>query len=127
MQQENRIRPILKAQLTKLFKKGRIKMFRILIQDEKDRQKWNYLKIKKEDTETKTEEIEDPDTNEIKTVTTEIGLGTYSSVIYEEADPVEYEKKCVELLKTYNLSQLNFVDLKEYGVDFLWDLDEINS
>lgn len=43
------------------------------------------------------------------------------------SDPVEYEKKCVELLKTYNLSQLNFVDLKEYGVDFLWDLDEINS
>ena len=53
--------------------------------------------------ETKTEEIEDSDTHEMKTVSTEIGLGTYSSVIYEESDPVEYEKKCVELLKTYNL------------------------
>lgn len=98
-------------------------MFRILIQDEKDKQKWNYLKIKKEDTETKTEEVEYPDTHEMKTVSTEVGLGTYSSVIYEESDPTEYEKKCVKLLKTYNLSQLNFVDVKEYGVDFLWDLD----
>ena len=76
-------------------------MFKILIQDEKDKQKWSYLKIKKEDTEVKIEEIEDPDTHEMKTVTTEVGLGTYSSVIYEESDPVEYEKKCVELLRIW--------------------------
>lgn len=100
-------------------------MLSVLIQDEKDKQKWNFLKIKKEDTETKTEEVEDPDTHEIKNVYTEIGLGTYSSVIFEESDPVEYEKKCVGLLKTYNLSQLKFVDVKEYGVDLLWDLDKI--
>ena len=100
-------------------------MLSVLIQDEKDKQKQNFLKIKKEDTETKTEEVEDPDTHEIKNVYTEIGLGTYSSVIFEESDPVEYEKKCVELLKTYNLSQLKFVDVKEYGVDLLWDLDKI--
>ena len=99
-------------------------MLGVLIQDEKDKQKWSFLKIRKEDTETKTEEVEDPDTHELKTVTTEVGLGTYSSVIYEEDDPVEYEKKCVELLKTYNLSQLKFVDVKEYGVDILWDLDK---
>lgn len=84
-----------------------------------------FFKDKKEDTETRTEEVEDPDTHEIKNVYTEIGLGTYSSVIFEESDPVEYEKKCVELLKTYNLSQLKFVDVKEYGVDLLWDLDKI--
>lgn len=99
-------------------------MFRILIQDEKDKQKWNYLKIKKEDTKIVTEEVEDPDTHEMKTVSTEVGLGTYSSAIYEESDPTEYEKKCIELLRTYSLSQLNFVDVKEYGVDFLWDLDK---
>ena len=99
-------------------------MLGVLIQDEKDKQKWSFLKIRKEDTETKTEEVEDPDTHELKTVTTEVGLGTYSSVIYEEDDPVEYEKKCVELLKTYNLSPLKFVDVKEYGVDILWDLDK---
>lgn len=122
MQPENKMPRTLKVLLKKLFKEGD-KMLRILIQDEKDKQKWSYLKVKREDTETKTEEVEDPDTHEIKTVTTEVGLGTYSSVIYEESDPVEYEKKCVELLKTYNLSQLNFVDVKEYGVDFLWDLD----
>lgn len=57
-------------------------MLSVLIQDEKDKQKWNFLKIKKEDTETRTEEVEDPDTHEIKNVYTEIGLGTYSSVIY---------------------------------------------
>lgn len=98
-------------------------MLSILIQDEKDKQKWSFLKVKREDTETKTEEIEDPDTKEIKTVSTEVGLGTYSSVVYSESDPKEYEKMCVDLLKTYNLSQLKFVEVKEYGVDFLWDLD----
>lgn len=50
----------------------------------------------------------------MKAVSTEVGLGSYSSVIYEESDPTEYEKKCVELLKTYNLSQLNFVDVKVF-------------
>jgi hypothetical protein len=108
--------------LKKLFKEGD-KMLRILIQDEKDKQKWSYLKVKREDTETKTEEVEDPDTHEIKTVTTEVGLGTYSSVIYEESNPAEFEKRCIELLKTYNRSQLDFVDRKEYGIDLLWDLD----
>lgn len=68
-------------------------MLCVLIQDEKDKQKWNFLKIKKENTETKIEEVEDPDTNEIKNIYTEVGLGTYSSVIFEESDPVEYEKK----------------------------------
>ena len=84
-------------------------MFRILIQDEKDRQKWNYLKVKKEDTETKTEEIEDPDTHEIKTVTTEVGLGTYSSVIYEESDPVEYEKKCIIAKDKNKITSINLI------------------
>lgn len=98
-------------------------MLSVLIQDEKDKQKWNFLKVKKEDTETKIEEVEDPDTHEIKSISTEVRLGTYSTVIYETSDPVEYEKKCVELLRTYNLSQLKFVDVKEYGVDILWDLD----
>lgn len=122
MKQGNRIQQILKVLLKKLFKEGD-KMLRILIQDEKDKQKWSYLKVKREDTETKTEEVEDPDTHEIKTVTTEVGLGTYSSVIYEESNPAEFEKRCIELLKTYNRSQLDFVDRKEYGIDLLWDLD----
>lgn len=99
-------------------------MLSVLIQDEKDKQRWKFLRIKKEDTETKNEEVEIPDTSEIKNVSTEVGLGTYSNVIYEESDPVEYEKMCVNLLKTYNLSQLKFVEVKEYGVDLLWDLDK---
>ena len=122
MQPENKMPRTLKVLLKKLFKEGD-KMLRILIQDEKDKQKWSYLKVKREDTETKTEEVEDPDTHEIKTVTTEVGLGTYSSVIYEESNPAEFEKRCIELLKTYNRSQLDFVDRKEYGIDLLWDLD----
>ena len=123
MQPENKMPRTLKVLLKKLFKEGD-KMLRILIQDEKDKQKWSYLKVKREDTETKTEEVEDPDTHEIKTVTTEVGLGTYSSVIYEESNPAEFEKRCIELLKTYNRSQLDFVDRKEYGIDLLWDLDK---
>lgn len=122
MQPENKMPRTLKVLLKKLFKEGD-KMLRILIQDEKDKQKWSYLKVKREDTETKTEEVEDPDTHEIKTVTTEVGLGTYSSVIYEESNPAEFEKRCIELLKTYNRPQLDFVDRKEYGIDLLWDLD----
>lgn len=100
-------------------------MLSILIQDEKDKQRWKFLRIKKEDTETKKEEVEIPNTSEIKDVSTEVDLGTYSNVIYEESDPVEYEKMCVNLLKTYNLSQLKFVEVMEYGVDFLWDLDRV--
>ena len=101
-------------------------MLCVLIQDEKNKQKYNFLKIRKEDTKIKIEKVKDPDTYKMKSVSTEIGLGVYSSVIYEESDSVEHEKNCVEFLKTYNLSQLKFVDVKEYGIDFLWDLDNVN-
>lgn len=99
-------------------------MFQILIQDEKDKAKYSFLKVKKEDTKIEYEEVEDTSTGEIKKVEKVVGLGTYSSVIYEETDPVAFEKKCTELLQTYSRSQLKFADIKEYAVDFIWDLDE---
>lgn len=99
-------------------------MFSVLIQDEKDKQKWSFLKIRKEDVKIETEEITDEETGEVKTVEKEVGLGTYTNVTYEESNPEEFEKKCAELLRTYNRSQLKFVDVKDYELDLVWDLDQ---
>ena len=98
-------------------------MYSVMIRDNKDHSVYRFLQVKEEIMEEVSKEVEDPDTHEIKTVTTEVGLGTYSSVIYEESNPAEFEKRCIELLKTYKRSQLDFVDRKEYGIDLLWDLD----
>ena len=47
--------------------------------------------------------------------------GQFENVIYEEEDKDKFEEKCTELLKTYNLSELRFIDNLQYGVDLIWE------
>lgn len=66
------------------------------------------------------EKVDDGSGNLIdKTIYTH--TGQFESVIYEEEDKDKFEEKCTELLKTYNLSELRFIDNLQYGVDLVWE------
>lgn len=94
-------------------------MYAILIQDKKMNGHFSFLQVKKEIMKETTEKVEDESGNLIdKVVYTP--TGQYENVIYEEEDKDKFEEKCTELLSTYNLSELRFIDNLQYGVDLVW-------
>ncbi len=102
-------------------------MFSVLIRDKKDKSIYRFLQIKEEIMEERTNEVEDPDTHEIRTETELVGTGQFHTVNYKESDKDKFEEKCIELLNTYNRTEIVPVSLEEYDVDLLWNSDKINS
>lgn len=99
--------------------------YSVLIQDKKDKSVYRFLQIKEEIMEEVSKEIEDPDTHEVRTETELIGTGKFSTVKYKESDKDKFEKKVIELLNTYNRTEIVPVSLEEYDVDLLWNSDNV--
>ena len=99
--------------------------YSVLIQDKKDKSVYHFLQVKEEIMEEVSREIEDPDTHEVRTETELIGTGKFSTVKYKESDKDKFEKKVIELLNTYNRTEIVPVSLEEYDVDLLWDSDNV--
>lgn len=99
-------------------------MFSVMIQDKKDKSIYRFLQVKEEVFEEVSKEVEDPDTHEVRTETELVGTGKFQTVKYREKDKDKFEKKCVELLSTYNRSEIVPVYLEEYDVDLLWESDK---
>ena len=93
--------------------------YSVLIQDKKDKSVYRFLQVKEEIMEEVSKEIEDPDTHEVRTETELIGTGKFSTVKYKESDKDKFEKKVIELLNTYNRTEIVPVSLEEYDVDLL--------
>lgn len=94
-------------------------MYKILIKDKKTPQ-YSFLKVKKEIMKETIEKVDDGSGNMIDK-TTYTPTGQFEEVIFSESDKDKFEQKCCELLKTYNLNELKFVDDLEYGVDLIWN------
>ena len=99
--------------------------YSVLIQDKKDKSVYRFLQVKEEIMEEVSKEIEDPDTHEVRTETELIGTGKFSTVKYKESDKDKFEKKVIELLNTYNRTEIFPVSLEEYDVDLLWNYDNV--
>lgn len=99
--------------------------YSVLIQDKKDKSVYRFLQVKEEIMEEVSKEIEDPDTHEVRTETELIGTGKFSTVKYKESDKDKFEKKVIELLNTYNRTEIVPVSLEEYDVDLLWNSDNV--
>lgn len=97
--------------------------YSVLIQDKKDKSVYRFLQVKEEIMEEVSKEIEDPDTHEVRIETELIGTGKFSTVKYKESDKDKFEKKVIDLLNTYNRTEIVPVSLEEYDVDLLWDSD----
>lgn len=94
--------------------------YSVLIQDKKDKSVYKFLQVKEEIMEEVSKEIEDPDTHEVRTEIELVG-----SVKYKESEKDKFEKKVIELLNTYNRTEIVPVSLEEYDVDLLWNSDNI--
>lgn len=99
--------------------------YSVLIQDKKDKSVYRFLQVKEEIMEEMSKEIEDPDTHEVRTETELVGTGKFSIVKYKESNKDKFEKKVIELLNTYNRTEIVPVSLEEYDVDLLWDSDNV--
>lgn len=97
--------------------------YSILIRDKKDKSIYRFLQIKEEIMEEVPKEVEDPDTHEVRIETELVGTGKFQTVNYKESDKDKFETKCIELLNTYNRTEIVPVTLEEYDVDLLWNSD----
>ena len=94
-------------------------MYSILIRDKRDKSIYRFLQIKEEILEEVPKEVEDPDTHEVRTETELVGTGKFQTVSYKESDKEKFEEKCIDLLNTYNRTEIVPVSLEEYDVDLL--------
>lgn len=97
--------------------------YSILIRDKKDKTIYKFLQTKEEIMEEVSKEVEDPDTHEVRIETELVGSGKFQTVSFRESDKDKFEKKCIELLNTYNRTEIVPVALEEYDVDLLWNSD----
>lgn len=100
-------------------------MYSVLIQDKRDKSVYKFLQVKEEIMEEVSKEVEDPDTHEVRTETELIGTGKFSIIKYKESNKDKFEKKVIELLNTYNRTEIVPISLEEYDVDLLWNSDNI--
>lgn len=100
-------------------------MYSVLIQDKRDKSIYKFLQVKEEIMEEVSKEVEDPDTHEVRTETELIGTGKFSIIKYKESNKDKFEKKVIELLNTYNRTEIVPVSLEEYDVDLLWNSDNV--
>ena len=98
-------------------------MYSVLIQDKKDKSVYRFLQVKEEVMEEVAKEIEDPDTHEVRIETELVGTNKFQTVKFKEHDKDKFEKKVIELLNTYNRTEIITVSLEEYDVDLLWNSD----
>lgn len=99
-------------------------MYSVLIQDKKDKSVYRFLQVKEEVMEEVPREVEDPDTHEVRTETELVGTGKFQTVKYRESNKDKFEQKCIDLLNTYNRTEIVPVSLEEYDVDLLWNSDK---
>lgn len=98
-------------------------MYSVLIRDKKDKTVYRFLQVKQEIMTEVSNQITDPESHEVRTETELVGTGKFETVNYTEENKDKFEKKCIELLNTYNRTEIIPVSLEEYDVDLLWDSD----
>ena len=99
--------------------------YSVLIRDKKDKTIYRFLQVKEEIMEEISKEVEDPDTHEVRTETELVGTGKFQTVSYKESNKDRFEEKCIDLLNTYNRTEIVPVALEEYDVDLLWNSDNV--
>lgn len=95
-------------------------MFSILIKDLKNNSMYRFLTVKKEIFIEESKEVTDPETQEVKTEIVQIPTGETETVIYSTNDKDELEQKCIDLLKSYKLTDFIPIDTLEYDTDLIW-------
>lgn len=99
-------------------------MFSILIKDQKNGSMYRFLTVKQEVFKEKSKEITDPETQEVKTEIIQIPTGETETVVYSTDNRDDLEKKCIELLRSYKVTDFIPIDTLEYDTDLIWKTDK---
>lgn len=99
-------------------------MFSILIKDQKNGSMYRFLTVKQEVFKEESKEITDPETKEVKIETVQIPTGETETVIYSTSNKDELEQKCIELLRSYKVTDFIPIDTLEYDTDLIWKTDK---
>lgn len=94
-------------------------MYKILIKDEKSGM-FRYLTVKQEIMTEQKETVTDEETSEVKEKITLIGTGEYETVVYSTDNMDELEKKCIELLSSYKVTEFTPIKTLTYTTDLVW-------
>lgn len=94
-------------------------MYKILIKDSKTGM-YRYLTVKQEIMKEQKETVTDEDTQEVKEVITLVGTGEYETVEYTTENKDELEKKCIELLSSYKVTEFTPIKTLTYTTDLVW-------
>ena len=97
--------------------------YAIMIRNDKDNEVYKFLKVRKEQTETVTEEVTNEETGEASTVEKEVGTGVYKTEKYLTDSKDEFEAKIVETLNTYNRNQILPIAIEDFNMDLIFDSD----
>lgn len=95
-------------------------MYKILIKDSKNGNLFRYLTVKQEIMEEHKETVTDDETQEVKEVSTLVGTGEYETVEYSTENKDELEKKCIELLSSYKVTEFIPISTLAYTTDLVW-------
>lgn len=94
-------------------------MYKILIKDAKTGM-FRYLTVRQEIMAEQKETVTDEETHEVKEETTFVGTGEYETVIYSTENMDELEKKCIELLSSYKVTEFAPIKTLTYTTDLVW-------
>ena len=95
-------------------------MYKILIKDSKTGM-YRFLTVKQEIMKEETSEVTDSESHEVKQETTLVGTGEYETVTFATEEKDELEKKCVELLSSYKITEFIPVNTLTYTTDLVWE------
>ena len=99
-------------------------MFSILIKDQKNGSMYRFLTVKQEVFTEETKEVTDPETQEVKTEIIQIPTGETETVVYSTDNRDDLEQKCIELLRSYKVTDFIPIDTLEYDTDLIWKTDK---
>ncbi|MBD5534510.1 MAG: hypothetical protein HDQ99_02395 [Lachnospiraceae bacterium] len=100
-------------------------MYAILIKDKSNL--YRFLTVKQDIMREESEEITDPDTQEVRTETTLVPTGDTEVVRFETDSREKLEAKCIEILGTYNKNQFMAINTEPFEMDLLWNSEKENN
>lgn len=95
-------------------------MYSILVKDSKNTSMYRFLTVKQEIFKEESKEVTDHETQEVKIETIQIPTGETETIIYTTDDKDELEQKCIDLLRSYKVTDFIPVDTLEYDTDLIW-------
>lgn len=95
-------------------------MYKILIKDSKTGM-YRFLTVRQEIIKEEVSQVTNPDSYEVTQVTTLVGTGEYETVEFSTKEKDELEKKCVELLSSYKITEFVPIQTLSYTTDLVWE------